>query len=110
MLLEKLQNTVHVLLTGHHAHSHARFRVHQAELSLSAVQPATAAPLLLHGDLDVELRSDLTVLNLPAVLASRGNARCLYFSDEAAAYALYAPDAAEDVFLSLIPRLSWVEP
>ena len=66
--------------------------------------------VLLHGDLDVELRSDLTVLNLPAVLASRGNARCLYFSDEAAAYALYAPDAAEDVFLSLIPRLSWVEP
>ena len=79
-------------------------------VTLSAVQPATAAPLLLHGDLDVELRSDLTVLNLPAVLASRGNARCLYFSDEAAAYVLYAPDAAEDVFLSLIPRLSWVEP
>ncbi len=77
---------------------------------ISAVQPAAAAPLLLHGDMDVVLRSDLTALNLPAVLAERGNARCLYFSDESAAYAVYAPDASQEDFLLLIPRLVWVEP
>ena len=79
-------------------------------VTISAVQPATAAPLLLHGELDVVLRSDLTVLNLPAVLAEKGSARCLYFSDEGAAYAVYAPDAAEEDFLRLIPRLTWIDP
>lgn len=77
---------------------------------LSAVRPASAAPLLLHGELDVALRSDLTVLNLPAVLAQKGRAHCLYFSDESAAYAVYAPDAEEEAFLAVIPRLAWVLP
>ena len=77
---------------------------------LSAVQPASAAPLLLHGELDVALRSDLTALGLPAVLAEKGNARCLYFSDEAAAYSVYAPNAEESVFLQLIGHLAWTEP
>ena len=79
-------------------------------VTLAAVQPAAAAPLLLHGELDVQLRSDLTVLGLPAVLASKGSAHCLYFSDEAASYTVYAPEADEKTFLSLIPRLSWVNP
>lgn len=77
---------------------------------ISAVQPASAAPLLLRGELDVTLRGDLTVLNLPAVLAERGRARCLYFSDEAAAYSLYAPEAEEEEFLALAAGLHWVEP
>lgn len=79
-------------------------------VTISAVQPATAAPLLLHGDLDISTRSDLTALNLPAVLASRGDAYCLYFSDENAAYAVYAPQASEADFLALIGHLSWVNP
>lgn len=78
--------------------------------AISAVQPASAAPLLLRGELDVTLRSDLTVLNLPAVLAERGRACCLYFSDETAAYSFYAPDAEEGEFLDLAARLIWVEP
>ena len=77
---------------------------------LSAVRPASAAPLLLHGELDVALRSDLTALNLPAVLAEKGKARCLYFSDETAAYSVYAPNAEEDVFLQVVSHLAWVEP
>ena len=79
-------------------------------VTISAVQPATAAPLLLHSELDVSTRSDLTALNLPAVLAHKGEAYCLYFSDEAAAYAIYAPKAGEDEFLALIGRLQWVTP
>ncbi|MBQ9263650.1 MAG: hypothetical protein IJ189_05500 [Clostridia bacterium] len=79
-------------------------------VTISAVRPATAAPLILHKDLDIVLRSDLTVLNLPAMLASRGSAFCLYFSDESASYAVYAPQAEEEAFLALIPRLSWVNP
>lgn len=79
-------------------------------LTLSAVRPAAAAPLLLHGELDLSLRSDLTVLNLPAVLAAKGQAMCLYFSDENAAYSLYAPQVEEETFLGLLPHLNWAEP
>ncbi|MBR1585410.1 MAG: hypothetical protein IJ662_07725 [Clostridia bacterium] len=79
-------------------------------LTISAVQPAAAAPLLLHSELDVTLRSDLTVLNLPAVMASRGSAYCLYFSDETTAYAMYAPEAEEQDFLTVASRLTWVNP
>ena len=78
-------------------------------LTITAVRPASAAPLLLRGEMDVQLRSDLTVLSLPAVLADRGRAHCLYFSDETAAYSLYAPQAEEEEFLSLLSRLSWVQ-
>lgn len=77
---------------------------------ISAVQPASAAPLLLHGELDVSLRGDLNILNLPAVLAQKGRSHCLYFSDEAASYAVYAPDAEESDFLNLAAHLTWVEP
>ena len=79
-----------------------------AGLTISAVRPAAAAPLLLHGELSVDLRSDLSVLNLPAVLAHRENAYCLYFSNDAAAYAVYAPNAPKEDFLALIGRLSAV--
>lgn len=73
-----------------------------------AVRPAEAAPLLLHEELNVQLRSDLTVMNLPATLASRGNACCAYFSDGTAAYAIYAPAAEEAEFLSLLELITAV--
>lgn len=80
--------------------------LHYEGFTVTAVRPASAAPLLLHGELAVRLRSDLTVMNLPAVLASRGNAYCAYFSSEAAAYAVYAPEVAEEAFLALLSRLT----
>ena len=78
-------------------------------VTVTAVRPASAAPLLLRGDLSVDLRSDLSVLNLPALLASKGNARCVYLSGTEAAYAVYAPQAAEEDFLSMLEKLEWTE-
>jgi len=78
-------------------------------LIISAVQPAAAAPLLLRGDLETSLQSGLTVLGLPAMLASRDNQQCLYFSNETAAYSLYAPSAGQEDFLALAERLVWAE-
>ena len=74
-------------------------------LVISAVRPASAAPLLLRPELSVSLRSDLTVLNLPAVLSGKGNTRCVSFSNESAAYTIYAPNAEEEAFLSLLERI-----
>lgn len=79
------------------------------DLQITAVRPASAAPLLLRDGLSVSLRSDLTVLNLPAVLSSRGGAHCVYLSNESASYSLYIPNAGEDAFLSLLGRLSWAQ-
>ena len=76
-------------------------------LVVPAVRPASAAPLLLRGELSVSLKSDLTVLNHPAVLASRGGARCVYFSNESAAYSIYTPQADEEAFLEVLKRLTW---
>ncbi len=69
---------------------------------ISAVRPSSAAPLLLRPGLSLQLRSDLTALNLPAALASRGREHCLYFSDEHAAYAIYAPNCTEEEFLQML--------
>ena len=76
-------------------------------LAITAVRPASAAPLLLRGELSVSLKSDLTVLNHPAVLASRGGAHCVYFSNESAAYSIYTPQADEEAFLEVLKRLTW---
>ena len=76
-------------------------------LTVTAVRPASAAPLLLHGDLSVSMRSDLTVLNLPAVLASHGDQYCAYVTSEHAAYSFYAAQATEEEFLALLQRLAW---
>ena len=54
-------------------------------LVITAVRPASAAPLLLRSELSVSLVSDLTVLNHPAVLATKGGAKCVYFTGESAA-------------------------
>ena len=76
-------------------------------LAITAVRPASAAPLLLRGELSVSLMNDLTVLNHPAVLASRNGAHCVYFSNESAAYSIYTPQAEEEVFLAVLKRLTW---
>lgn len=74
--------------------------------TVSAVQPASAAPLLLRDQLSVSLRSDLILFNRPAVLAHRDGQYCLYFSDDRAAYSVYAPQATEESFLELLERLT----
>ena len=78
-------------------------------VTISAVRPASAAPLLLHEDLSVQLRNGLSVLNLPAVLAEKGNARCVYFSGANAAYTVYAPQAGEQDFFDMLDNLQWTE-
>ena len=78
-------------------------------VTISAVRPASAAPLLLHEDLSVQLRNGLSVLNLPAVLAEKGSARCVYFSSADAAYTVYAPQAGEQDFFDMLDNLQWTE-
>lgn len=78
-------------------------------VTLAAVRPASAAPLLQRSGLSVQMRRDLTVLGLPAVLAEKGTAHCLYFSSDSAAYALYAPNAGTEDFLSLTGKIAWVQ-
>lgn len=75
--------------------------------TVTAVQPASAAPLLLRPDLETSLQSGITVLGLPAMLAERETQKCLYFSNETAAYALYAPNAESEDFFALAQRLQW---
>ena len=76
--------------------------------TVTAVQPASAAPLLLRRELSVELqRSDLEVQNLPVMLCAGGSALCAYFSDESAAYSIYAPEAERADFLALLERFEW---
>ena len=74
---------------------------------ISAVRPASASPLLLRGELSVELRSGLEVQNLPVMLSSRGDSYCAYFADETAAYTVYAAQASREDFLSLLDRIEW---
>lgn len=78
-------------------------------LVITAVRPASAAPLLLHDDLSVSLRSDVTVLNMPGTLASKGERHCVYLTSENAAYSLYAAQGTEDEFLALLQRLVWAD-
>ncbi len=77
-------------------------------LIITAVNPASAAPLLLREEMTVQSRSDLTVMNLPAVWACRGESHCLYFSSEFAAYSIYAPKATEEEFFAMLGRISQV--
>lgn len=75
--------------------------------TVTAVQPASAAALLLRPELSVVLRSDLILFNCPAVLAGKGSEWCVYFSTPRAAYAVYAPQADEESFLALLEHLVW---
>jgi len=107
-------------LTGHTPSGEARNTSHDGKtvrqitlsypgLVITAVRPASAAPLLLRKDLTIQSRSDLTVMNLPAVWASKDSSHCLYFSSEFAAYSIYAPNAAEEEFLSVISQITQVK-
>lgn len=80
-----------------------------AGVTITAVRPAAAAPLLLHEEMSVVLQSGLSFLRLPAVLAEKGNARCVYFSSTDAAYSVYAPQAGEQEFFDLLSTLQWTE-
>lgn len=82
------------------------------DLTLQCVWPATAAPLLKRDGLTVvSLRSEemnrFDVLSMPAVYAETEPRRCLYFSDESAAYALYTETLSRDDFLAAARRLKW---
>ena len=78
-------------------------------VTISAVRPAAAAPLLLHEDLSVAMRSGLSILHTPAVQAEKGNARCVYFSTADASYSVYAPQAGEEDFFHMLDSLEWTE-
>ena len=83
-----------------------------AGLTLHCVWPATAAPLLLEPDLTVmslytEDRYRFSVLSMPAIYAEKGERRCLYFSDESAAYRLYTESMGRDEFLAAAQRFQW---
>ncbi len=78
--------------------------------TVTAVRPAAAAPLLLRKGLSVSLKTDVTVLNMPAILAARGTEYCVYMTGEDAAYAVYAPGLDEASFLALLDRLTWAMP
>lgn len=77
--------------------------------TITCVQPAFASPLLLNSRLSLSMETDLTVAGLPAALAENGDARCLYFSTDTAAYSLYAPSAGRDTFLALAAKITLSE-
>lgn len=79
--------------------------IHFGEATLYAVRPAIAAPLILQAGLDLSLNDNLVVAGLPAMYAQSGDARCLYFSDDAAAYAFYAPQMAQTQFFDMAQLL-----
>ena len=101
--------------TGHSANSsHDGETVRVCTLSypgviVTAVRPASAAPLLLRESLSVSMRSDLTVLSLPVTLAERQNARCAYFVTEDAAYSVYAAEISQEDFLRILENLVWTD-
>lgn len=78
-------------------------------LTITAVRPAAAAPLLLIDGLSVSLRSDVTVLNLPALMAAKDTAVCVYFSGTDAAYRIYAPHTEEAPFFAILGELKWTD-
>lgn len=79
-------------------------------LEITAVRPASAAPLLLRGELSLSLRTDLSVFHLPASLTQKDGAFCLYFSDTDASYSVYLPNTTENAFLQTAERLLLAEP
>lgn len=77
--------------------------------TITCVQPAFAAPLLLNNRLSLSLEEGVTVAGLPAALAEKDNAFCLYFNTDDAAYSLWAPQAERDSFLSLAGRITFTK-
>ena len=75
-------------------------------LTISAVRPAAAAPLIRQNGLSVT--GSTVALNQPAVVARNGDSFCLYLTTDDAAYAIFAPEATEEQFESVLTRLTWV--
>ena len=95
---------------GNETHDGAIARVAALQydgLTVTAVQPVSAAPLLLRDELSVTLRADVTVLGLPAVLAQGEGSLCVYFTSDFASYCVYAPQAEEADFYLILDRLGW---
>ena len=77
-------------------------------LTVSAVRPASAAPLLKPDGLDVVLADGASVLGMPALLFEGKGAYCLCFSDEAAAYSVYREGGTREEFLLFAASLTSV--
>ena len=81
--------------------------------TLTCVQPALAAPLLLkEGLTPTSVRIDNTdgfsVLSMPAIYLKSDTAHCFYFSDESAAYALYTDQTDLSTLVYFASALRWV--
>lgn len=77
-------------------------------LTITAVRPADAAPLLLREKLSLSADQAYTLLGIPASLATRGDERCLYLITSSAAYSVYAPAMSGEDFLAVAGRLTLV--
>lgn len=79
------------------------------DLRITALRPASAAPLLLEEGLSVRLQKDLTVMNMPAVLSEGDGRYCIYFSSTQAAYSVSGKAESASAFLGLVHSLSPVQ-
>ena len=82
------------------------------DCTMSCVMPAYAATVLLHPELTVtDLRTQsagrYTVLSMPVVYAQDKDTRCFYFSDDSAAYCLYAESITMESFRQLAGSFTW---
>ena len=75
--------------------------------TVTAVRPADAAPLLLREEMWLSTYDDMEVLGLPAAVASRDDAYCVYFSDDEAAYSIYFAD--KETVVETVARLQWTK-
>lgn len=82
--------------------------LHFDSLTVSAVRPASAAPLLKPEGMEVTLTDGVSVLGMPAVLFEGNGAFCLCFSDEAAAYSVYREGGVREEFLLFAASLTSV--
>ncbi len=69
-------------------------------VTVTAVSPAQAAPLIRRSGMELTRMTDLKVINLDAALAVGRDGACLYFADAAACYCLYGEGmSGEDLVL-----------
>ncbi len=84
--------------------------LNDGRIRIKAVQPASAAPLLLQEGLQLTIASQLDVLGLQATYANHQNQHCLYFADANTAYAIYAPDMEQQAFFTWINQMQFKTP
>ena len=81
--------------------------------TLTCVQPALAAPLLLEDGLTptsvrIDNQDGFSVLSMPAMYLKSNTAHCFYFSDESAAYTLYTDQTDLSTLVYFASALRWV--